>query len=286
MGQPDAPPAVSAEWEELADGSLGCAAEFLGVDGTPIAAYVRRPAGNGPFPVIVCMHGGRDSQQATFGLGRSQSTPIGDFVKAGWAVFSADYRHQEKIAIFPIEFEDTVKAVEAARALPFVDSQRVGYIGFSHGAQIGTRVVSRTDLSGAMLCAPAAMDFVEIKKAMNAGTKLVPILSKMLADLEQQYGAPMEEIARAPAEYGYTSGITEAAQVRCPILIVNGRDDDNSPPLVIEAYVMAMHAAGKKVETYEPDHGPHGFYLGRPDIPETQEAVRRAVAFFQKCFKR
>jgi dipeptidyl aminopeptidase/acylaminoacyl peptidase len=132
--------------------------------------------------------------------------------------------------------------------------------------------------------APAAMDFIEIKKAMKAGVKLVSILSRMLGDLEQKYGAPMEEIAKDPAKYGYSSGITEAAQVRCPLLIENGRDDDNSPPSVIEAYVKALRAAGKQVETYQPDHGPHGFYFGNPQIPETAEATRLAVAFFKKCF--
>ncbi len=279
-GQP-----AAENWEQLPDGSMGRETEFRGVDGVAIAAYVRKPAGPGPFPVIVWMHGGRDSRQSTINSAKVPRPPIAELVKQGWAVYSADYRHQEKVSIFPIEFDDTVKAVEAARALPFVDPKRVGYIGHSHGAQVGTRVVSRVDLSGAVICAPAAMDFIEIKKAIQAGVKLVPILSKILAELEQKYGAPMEEIAKDPAKYGYSSGITEAAGVRCPLLIENGRDDDNSPPSVIEAYVKALRAAGKRVETYQPDHGPHGFFFGNPPIPETAEAARLAVAFFKKCFE-
>ncbi len=92
----------------------------------------------------------------------------------------------------------------------------------------------------------------------------------------------MEEIAKNPAKYGYTSGITEAAEVRCPLLIENARDDDNSPPSVIEAYVKALRAAGKQVEMYQPDHGGHGVYFR--DLPESKEAAQRAVAFFQKVF--
>lgn len=275
---------AAENWENLPDGSMGRETEFHGVDGLAIAAYIRKPAGPGPFPVIVWMHGGKNSKQNTINSGKSQRPPIEELVKRGWAVYSANYRPAEKIAIYPIEFDDTVKAVEAARALPFADPKRVGYMGHSHGAQVGTRVVSRVDLSGAVILAPAAMDFIEIKKAMKANVKLVGILSKMLADLEQKYGAPMEEVAKDPAKYGYTSGITEAAQVRCPMLIESGRDDDNSPPSVIEAYVKALRAAGKHVETYQPDHGPHGFYFGNPQIPETPEATRLAVAFFKKCF--
>jgi dipeptidyl aminopeptidase/acylaminoacyl peptidase len=273
------------EWETLADGSQGQATEFKAADGTAIAAYVRKPAGAGLFPIIVWMHGGKDSKDATLGTGRSQKSPVEDVVKHGWAVFAADFRHQEKIGIYPIEIDDTVSAVEAARSLPFVNPKRAGYLGQSHGAQIGTRVVSRADLAGAVLCAPAAMDFIQIKKVMKSGVKLVGVLDKILADQEKQYGATMEEIEKDPAKYHYASGITEATGTRCPILIVNGRDDDNSPTAVVEAYVRALTAAGKPVETYLPDHGPHGFYAGRPEIPETAESTRRIVAFFEKCFQ-
>jgi len=72
--------------------------------------------------------------------------------------------------------------------------------------------------------------------------------------------------------------------VRCPILIINGRNDDNSPVSIIDLYVKKLHDAGKQAETYLPDNGPHGFYFGRPDIPESKEAARLAVEFFQKCF--
>ena len=57
-----------------------------------------------------------------------------------------------------------------------------------------------------------------------------------------------------------------------------------SPVSIIDIYVAKLRAAGKPVETYLPDNGPHGFYWGHPDIPETKEAARRVVAFFQKQF--
>jgi hypothetical protein len=45
-----------------------------------------------------------------------------------------------------------------------------------------------------------------------------------------------------------------------------------------------LRAAGKQVTTYEPDNGPHGFYFGRPELPESKEAAKRAVAFFKEQF--
>jgi hypothetical protein len=43
-----------------------------------------------------------------------------------------------------------------------------------------------------------------------------------------------------------------------------------------------LRAAGKRVETYEPDHGGHGVYFH--NLPESTEAARRSVVFFQKVF--
>jgi dipeptidyl aminopeptidase/acylaminoacyl peptidase len=283
---PSKPIAASADsWEHLPDGSLGRPDEFKGKDGTAIPAYVRKPAGDGPFPIIVLGHGGKYGKQATEGMGRSPKSPTEDFIKAGWAIYSIDYRPSEKIAIYPIEFDDTVEAVKRARTFAFVDAKRVGYLGGSHGGQIGSRIASRTDLSGAVLCAPAAMDLIQDKFAAQRGEPVVGILKKMVADMEAQLGATSEEIDKDPKRYGYTSALTEAAEVRCPILIINGRDDDNSPVSIVDLYMKKLRAAGKKVDAYLPDHGPHGFYFGRPEIPEYQESTRRAVEFFRGVFR-
>jgi dipeptidyl aminopeptidase/acylaminoacyl peptidase len=281
-----AAPPDDAAWEKLADGSLGQAQEFHGVGGLAIPAYVRKPAGAGPFPVVVLAHGGRYGKEPTLGMGRSQNSPVVDFIREGWVIYSIDYRPAEVIAVAPIEFDDTVEAVKTVRRFPFIDPRRVAYMGGSHGAQVGARVISRVDLSGAILCAPAAMDLAQDQLAINRGERLVPILHKMIADLEKQYGAAAEDIAANPARYRYTSPLTEAEKVRCPVLLINGRNDDNSPVSVVELYVEKLRAAGKRVDTYLPDNGPHGFYFGRPDGFEYRESTRRATAFLRKCFGR
>lgn len=235
VGNPPAGEASSADapsddkWEALSDGSMGRVTMFHGAGGVEIPAYVRKPKGDGPFPLIVLLHGGRYGAAATIGLGRSTHAPVADFLEAGWAVYSIDYRPSERIAIVPIEFDDSVQAVKAARKLPFVDPHRVGLLGGSHGAQVASRVVSRIDVSAAVLCAPAAIDLIEVKKAAQRGEPVVAILKKMIADMEKERGAKAEEIARDPGKYAYTSALTEVAEVRAPILVVNGRNDDNSP---------------------------------------------------------
>src|SRR5262249_43826743 len=207
-------------------------------------------------------------------LGRSMRSPTVDFIKEGWAVYAIDYRPAEQIAIVPIETDDTIEAIKTVRQLPFIDPARVGLMGGSHGANVASKVISRVETSGAVLCAPAAMDLIEVKKAIAAGEKVVPILKKLIGDMEREYGAPAEEIEKNPAKYGYHTAMTDAADVRCPVLIINARDDDNSPIPVIDTYVKKLRASDKHVEAYLPEHGGHGLYWGRPDGPDYPQATR------------
>jgi hypothetical protein len=54
-------------WEELPNGALGRLAGFNGVGGVKIAGYVRKPAGPGPFPMVIILHGGGPTAKATSG---------------------------------------------------------------------------------------------------------------------------------------------------------------------------------------------------------------------------
>ena len=129
------------------------------------------------------------------------------------------------------------------------------------------------------------MDLIEDKKAIQRGEKLVQILSKLIADMEKHYGASAEEIDKHRKKYGYRSPMDEVAEVRCPILIVNGLADDNSPPSIIDIYVKKLRAAGKQVDTL--CSGQHAArFLFRPSRgPEYLESTRRA-GFLKQQFKR
>jgi dipeptidyl aminopeptidase/acylaminoacyl peptidase len=282
--------------EPFPDGSVGRVSEIRGCEGTFLPAYVRKPKGDGPFPVVVMLHGGGSSKGSTYGF--RKQTPAPAFVAAGWAIVSIDFRPTAvpltnpagavvQPPLPPIEWNDTVAAIDAVRSLPFIDGKRVAVIGGSHGGYVMSRVVSRADLSCAILCSPAIFDLIELSKAIDQKVDMASVIKNKVAEGEQKFGAPMAVIAKNPAAYGYESPMTEAARVRCPILIINGRNDRASPLNVVQTYVDKLHALGKEAETYFPDDAPHGFYFGLPKpIPETEEAAKRAVAFIQKHFAR
>ncbi|MCX7016975.1 MAG: prolyl oligopeptidase family serine peptidase, partial [Candidatus Sumerlaeota bacterium] len=187
--------------------------------------------------------------------------------------------------IDPIQWDDAIIAVEKARGLPSIDPKRVAVVGGSHGGLTFSRVASRVDATCGVLCAPAILDLCEISKAVANGGKVPGSVMNLVRGLEAKSGATVDEIEKDPDRYGYSSALTEAAKVRFPLLIINGRNDTACPCSVAEIYVQKLRAAGKEVDTYFPDNGPHGFYFGSPqEIPETAVAAQRMVEFITKQF--
>jgi acetyl esterase/lipase len=298
--------AADPQWEKLPDGNLGQVANFEGKDGVPVAGYVRKPAGAGPFPIVIVLHGGGptarpqdaatdterakkradEAVRAAKVLGRAANPPLPDFLAQGWAVYTVDYRPNPRYTLDPLEWDDTVIAVNKARAFAFVDTRRMAMFGGSHGGHVTGRMVSRVDLSCAVLCAPAGLDLIALAHLAEKGA---PIGGNqgLVRQLEQRAGVKMKEIENSPETYHYSSLLTEVAQVRCPILLISGRNDNSAPLPVMDAYVDKLRATRKQAEVYHPDNGPHGFYVGLPrPIPETAESTRRTVAFIKKHFER
>lgn len=297
--------ATDGPWEELAGGITGRIASFEGVDGALIAGYVRKPAGEGPFPLVIILHGGgptarpvnsesgderarlqlEESIRASNVLGRANKPPIPAFLAEGWAVYSIDYRTNPRYTLDPLEWDDTLIAVNRARTFSFVNPEKIAMFGGSHGAHVTARMASRVSLCCAVLCAPAGLDLIALSHLAEQGAPIGGN-QRLIREMEQRSGVKMSDIERNPGRYDYTSPLTEVAQVRCPILMISGRNDTSGPFPVMDRYVQELRAAGKAAESYHPENGPHGFYVASPkEIPETAESTRRAVAFIESHFE-
>ncbi len=133
---------------------------------------------------------------------------------------------------------------------------------------------------------PAGLDLIALSHLAEKGTPVGGNL-KLIRELEQRTGVKMAELEKNPTAYEYSSLLTEIAKVGCPILMISGKNDNNAPLPVMEAYVAKLCAEGKQADAYHPDNGPHGFYVGLPRlIPETAESTRRAVAFIKRHFSK
>jgi dipeptidyl aminopeptidase/acylaminoacyl peptidase len=268
-----------------------------------IAGYIRKPAGPGPFPVVIILHGSgpaahavkeegpdqaekmaKETMRAGTQMGHSTSSPLPDFLAQGWAIYSIDYRPIPQYTLDPREWDDTLNAVKQAAAFSFVDPKRMAMYGGSHGGHVTGRTTSRVKLNCAVLCAPAGLDLIELSKEQDKGTK-IGANQRLVREFEKRAGVTMAEVEKKPEAYHFTSLLTEAAKVQCPILLISGRNDPNAPIAVMDIFTEKLKSLGKEVETFHPDNGPHGFYVGLPKvIPETAEAAKVAVAFIKKHF--
>ncbi|MCX7016696.1 MAG: alpha/beta fold hydrolase, partial [Candidatus Sumerlaeota bacterium] len=260
---------------------------FHGEDGMEIPAYIRKPAGDGPFPVIVLLHGGGASPDGQGAYKHGHLTyPTSQFLAEGWAVYAIEFRPDSNL--LPVEWQDTIAAIEYAKELPYVDSSRVAVMGCSHGGHIMARVAARARVSCAVLAAPAVLNLLEIAndpvKLEEENAHVHKMLPGFVALLEKEFKAPIAEIVKNPKQFGYESPLAEMDKIETPVLLICGQNDDNYH--VIQPYGEKLKELGKTVQTYYPENGPHGFQVEHPMIPETEEAAARAVAFIRKNFRK
>ncbi len=84
-------------------------------------------------------------------------------------------------------------------------------------------------------------------------------------------GTPQEK----PEAYAVSSPITYTAQVKAPVLIIQGRNDTRCPPRSIEVYETKMKELGKSIEVYWFDAG-HGSLQVEQRIDHQERMMRFA----------
>jgi acetyl esterase/lipase len=107
-------------------------------------AELRVPAGPGPFPVVVVIHGGCWVQYADVGYTAPMAAAL---VKEGWATWNLEYRRaHESGGAWPGTFQDVGRGVDALRdsaAKYHLDLNRVAVTGHSAGGQLALWVGGR-----------------------------------------------------------------------------------------------------------------------------------------------
>ena len=132
---------------------------FYRSSGLRIQAYLYKPEGDGPFPVVIYNHGSREGRE-------SDSVPfqyIGAMLtRAGYLVFVPERRGYGKsdglnwreeagrqgrmlVTRLQAEADDVLAAVQYLRTLTFADSTRIGVMGWSFGGIVTMFASSRSD---------------------------------------------------------------------------------------------------------------------------------------------
>jgi dipeptidyl aminopeptidase/acylaminoacyl peptidase len=247
-------------------------------DGAYVAAAIRKPKGDGPFPAILFFHGapgGRGMEQLVGWSRGEKGGPVWErFLREGFVTVVGDYRGGDwntmnvpSTGASATAIDDGLAVIEYVKKLPYVDGSRVSLYGVSLGGNLVLFLASKVPTLHAVIAgAPAPIWFL----GMQRGT-----------------GASRPELEAPKAD----PAVVEAnvAPIQTPILILVGTEDR----LLAMGTVLhdALRQAGKAVRMDVYEHGYHDFVLGpqgqnRPDLKQGEillegalDALERSVAF-------
>ena len=194
-------------------------------------------------------------------------------------MYAIDYRPNgagRAAPMDPVEYEDTMAAIETARRVAFVDGERIALTGGSHGGHVMNRMASRVNARCAVLSSPTWIDSDQMRRGIDREKDAATVERlKLLLSFVDQIKDPAVRAA-----FDRASALAETAEVRMPLLIIDGEEDVSLPQWMVNEYVAKLRGAGKTVETYLPKTGNHGFDNG--SSPEGREAQRRTMEFLKR----
>jgi dienelactone hydrolase len=250
-----------------------------GKDGLYIAAALRKPKGNGPFPAIIMFHGapgGRGMEQLVGWSRGDHGGPVWErFLQEGFVVIVADYRGGNMTLMSTASTNGTITSIDDGlavldyvKALPYVDPARINLYGVSLGGNLVMNLVSRVQVQHAILGAPATIWFLGITLPQG-GPASGPDRFKD--------AKPDPEVTRKNIE-----------PIQTPILILVGTADSLLPVSTLLHEALAAQGKSVRMEVYE--HGYHDFCLGpqgqkRNDLPQGEVLLDSALDALEKSVR-
>jgi len=246
------------------------------VDGKPrmIPAWLYKPRGDGPFPVVVSIHGGPESQSRPF----FSSTYQMWVDKLGVAVMlpnvrgSTGYGRSYTLLDNGYRREDSVRDIGAAldwiETRPDLDADRVAVFGGSYGGyMVLASAVHYTDRLR------AAVDIVGISSFVT----FLENTQDYRRDLRRvEYGDERDPDMRAFLER--ISPVNNVEKIRVPMFIVQGENDPRVPVTEAIQMVAALRAQGSPVWYMNALNEGHGYQK-----KENRDVYQQAtVVFFEQ----
>ena len=223
---------------------------YRSFDGRQIPAFWFRPTGPGPWPVVVDVHGGPESQR------RVAFAPVTQFLLArGFAVLAPNVRGSTGYGKTYCHLDDVERRMDAvadlAAATDWLRGQpdatdRVAVMGQSYGGFMTLAALTTYPERWA-----AGVDVVGIANWLTFFEQTGPWRRSTRA---AEYGDPQHDAALLRE----LSPIHKAERIVAPLLVIHGRNDPRVPLGEAEQIAGALRAAGRDVELIVFDDEGHG----------------------------
>ena len=224
---------------------------FSNPKGDRIHGFVAVPPGDGPFPVIMLVHGG-----PTWAYTDTFMPDVQAWVDHGFAVGMVNYRGSTGYGIafrdalignpgFP-EVEDVMAGLDDLVRAGLADGDRAVVAGGSWGGYVTLLALGLQPEQWA-----AGVAAVPVADYVTAYRDEAPSLQAFDRSL---FGGSPHEVGGL---YEERSPLTYVDRVRAPVLVIAGDNDTRCPIQQVLNYVDALRARGGEVELYRFDAG-HG----------------------------
>jgi dipeptidyl aminopeptidase/acylaminoacyl peptidase len=208
-----------------------------GRDGYPVHGWVATPAGEGPFPVILQIHGG---PYASYGIHLFDETQV--LVDAGYAVVysnprgSAGYGREHGLSIRQnmgtVDFTDVIDFLDAAiSADSRLDGDRVGVMGGSYGGYLTAWIIAHDHRFAGAIVERGMLDPASFQGTSDIGSFFG----------DEYVGVSAEDIARQ-------SPMAVVGQVTTPTLVMHSELDFRCPLEQATRYYSALLRNGVDAE--------------------------------------
>ena len=245
--------------------------DFVGEEARHIPAFVYRPQGKGPHPVIINVHGGPEGQYRPHFNSEFQMwvAELGATVIAPNIRGSSGYDSEYVALDDGYQREDAVKDIGALldwiAGQPDLDENRVAIFGNSYGGYI--TLASAVHFSDRLR---AGVDVVGISNFVS----FLENTEDYRRDLRRyEYGDERDPEMRAFLER--ISPLNHVARIEIPLLVVQGENDPRVPASESEQIVNAMRERGLPVWYIKAFNEGHGY-----NRKENRDVFQQATMMF------
>lgn len=268
--------------------------EYFRHGSRPLLARMYRPRGNGPFPLVIDLHGG-----VWCNLDRTRDVAIAaPLASNGVAVASLDFRMPPD-AGYPASLLDINCAIRwfKSQASRFdIDASRVGILGCSSGGHQAMLTAMRprdpryaslrfpgdeavdASVRCAILCWPVIDPLGRYRYVLEL-KKTGSHYADHALPLHHQYWPDEAAMAEASPLLVLERGETASTP---PVLYLQGTADGAHPRPLLDRFVTAYRKAGASVDLHFFEGATEAFINSDPASPASVDALGKIVAFAKR----